>query len=342
MATGNKIKSISKVLLIIAALLLATNIFLPIWQIELYAPQYPEGLELLIYADSLAGDVEIINGLNHYIGMATLHSENFIEFSILKYIFIFLALCVLVVAFVGRKKPVYFLFVGFVLFGILAMVDFYRWNYNYGHHLDPSAAIKVPGMSYQPPLIGYKQLLNFGAYSIPDTGGIMMIAAGLLILLVVLIEAGVINRIFHRRSKVKTLATSIILFMFCACAPPGPKPIVLNKDLCAYCKMTITDANFATQLVTDKGRNYVFDDIVCMIGFADDNAETEVSHFYVADFSKPSDFIDIEQAQLLHSDSLRSPMGGNIAGFAVNDSLEVYQSRFSGNRVEWVNLIHPQ
>jgi len=342
MVKGIRIKTVSKVLLVIAALLLATNVFLPIWQIELYAPQYPEGLELLIYADSLAGDVEIINGLNHYIGMATLHSENFVEFSILKYIFIFLALCVLVVAFIGRKKAVYFLLAGFILFGILAMVDFYRWNYNYGHHLDPNAAIKVPGMSYQPPLIGYKQLLNFGAYSIPDTGGTMLIASGLLILLVVLIESGVIHKIFRRRAKAKTMAALFALLMFGSCAPPGPKPIALNKDLCSYCKMTITDAHFATQLVTDKGRNYVFDDIVCMIGFTDDNAETEVSHFYVADFSRPSDFIDIEHALLMHSDSLRSPMGGNIAGFAVNDSLELYQGRFSGNQVEWVNLIHPQ
>lgn len=342
MVKDNRIKLVSKVLLVVAALLLATNIFLPIWQIELYAPQYPEGLELLIYADSLAGDVEIINGLNHYIGMATLHSENFVEFSILKYIFIFLALCVLVVAFIGRKKPVYFLFVGFILFGILAMVDFYRWNYNYGHHLDPTAAIKVPGMSYQPPLIGYKQLLNFGAYSIPDTGGLLMIASGLLILLVVLIESGVINKIFRRRAKTKALVTFIAIFMLGACGTPGPKPIQLNKDLCAYCKMTITDAQFATQLVTQKGRNYVFDDIVCMIGFIDDNAETEVSHFYVADFSRPSDFIDIEQAKLLQSDSLRSPMGGNVAGFAVSDSLELYQSRVSGNQIEWVNLIYPQ
>ena len=44
------------------------------------------------------------------------------------------------------------------------MVDFYLWEYEYGHNLDPTAPIQVPGMSYQPPLIGYKMLLNFGAY----------------------------------------------------------------------------------------------------------------------------------------------------------------------------------
>jgi len=53
------------------------------------------------------------------------------------------------------------LFTLFVLFGIIAMVDFWRWEYDYGHDLDPNAAIIVPGMAYQPPLIGFKQLLNF-------------------------------------------------------------------------------------------------------------------------------------------------------------------------------------
>ena len=55
--------------------------------------------------------------------------------------------------------------------------DFWKWGYDYGHRLDPHAAIKVPGMSYQPPIIGSKQLLNFHATSWPDVGGWIAIAA---------------------------------------------------------------------------------------------------------------------------------------------------------------------
>jgi len=44
------------------------------------------------------------------------------------------------------------------------------WSYDYGHDLDPNAAIKIPGMTYQPPLIGSKQLLNIKATSLPDIG----------------------------------------------------------------------------------------------------------------------------------------------------------------------------
>ena len=61
------------------------------------------------------------------------------------------------------------------------MVDFWLWEYDYGHNLNPDAAIVVPGMTYQPPLIGFKQLLNFGAYSYPDIGGWIMFGVALVL-----------------------------------------------------------------------------------------------------------------------------------------------------------------
>lgn len=175
------ITSAHRVILALCGLALIAVIFLPIWRIELDAAQYPEGLALQIYSNKLTGDVDIINGLNHYIGMKTLHADDFIEFTVLPYIIGFYALCFLAVALKAKRKGLYSLLAAFLLFGIVAMVDFYIWEYNYGHNLSPDAPIKVPGMAYQPPLIGYKQLLNFGAFSIPDTGGWIFIATGLLL-----------------------------------------------------------------------------------------------------------------------------------------------------------------
>ena len=179
---------VSKVILLIIAMLFIGSLFFPMWQIELEAPQYPEGLELKLHANKIGGDVEIINGLNHYIGMATLHTENFFEFTVLPYIFGGFAVISLLLIIVAKRKAVLAFFISYILFVILAAIDFYRWNYEYGHNLDPNAAIKVPGMAYQPPLIGYKQLLNFGAYSIPDIGGWMLTCAGILLFVVVLKE----------------------------------------------------------------------------------------------------------------------------------------------------------
>lgn len=341
MKLENRLSGISKILLVVAAVFLAANIYLPIWQIELHAPQYPEGLVLKIYADKLGGNVEIINGLNHYIGMQTLHAENFIEFSILRYILGFFAVFMLVIAVIGRKKGAYILFVSFVLFSVLAMADFYRWNYNYGHNLDPNAAIKVPGMAYQPPLIGYKQLLNFGAYSIPDTGGLLFIGSGILLLLVVLIERKAFAKWFKQKPAIASaLFTGILLFSLTSCGTPGPEPIKLNVDTCAYCRMTITDPLFASQLNTKKGRNYKFDDLLCLAAYSKENAQVEYDDFYVADFCSPAVFIKMDQAILLQGDSIRSPMGGNIAAFAVRDSAELYKRKFAAGEMAWTGLLH--
>ena len=174
-------KSLHKAILIISGIALFAVIVLAMWRIELDAAQYPEGLELLIYSYKLEGQVEIINGLNHYIGMKTLHADDFIEFTVLPYLIGIFALAFILVGLLGKRKGLYMLLAAFLLFGVVSMVDFWRWLYDYGHDLDPAAPIKVPGMAYQPPLIGFKQLLNFGAFSIPAIGGWIFIASGVLL-----------------------------------------------------------------------------------------------------------------------------------------------------------------
>jgi copper chaperone NosL len=76
------------------------------------------------------------------------------------------------VALIGRRAPLYGWFAGFFLASAGGLVDFWRWEYDYGHNIDfEHAIIKIPGMNYQPPLMGVKQLLNFTAVSWPDAGG---------------------------------------------------------------------------------------------------------------------------------------------------------------------------
>ncbi len=180
--------TITRVLSLVSGLALIAVIFLPIWEIHLTAPQYPEGLKMYIYSNKLGGEVEIINGLNHYIGMKELHAEDFIEFTVLPYILGALALFAILVAIINKRRVLYAWSATFISFGVLSMVDFYIWLYNYGHNLDPAAPIKVPGMSYQPPLIGFKQLLNFGAYSIPSIGGWIMAVVGALVIVMIFVE----------------------------------------------------------------------------------------------------------------------------------------------------------
>ena len=45
---------------------------MPYWSLVLHAPQYPGGLVVNAYINHLEGDVQEIDGLNHYIGMRPL------------------------------------------------------------------------------------------------------------------------------------------------------------------------------------------------------------------------------------------------------------------------------
>ena len=175
-------------LLLFSAILMPLVVFLPIWRIELDAPQYPEGLKLLIHANDIKGDLDIINGLNHYIGMKTMHKEDFVEFTILPYAIIAFAVVFLIGFLINKRQVLYFIFFSFLTFGVISMADFWKWEYDYGHNLDPKAAIQIPGMSYQPPFLGFKQLLNFGAFSIPDIGGWIFIGVGLMLFAAFMME----------------------------------------------------------------------------------------------------------------------------------------------------------
>ena len=176
----NSLSKLSIILLSISGIGLVISIFVPIWAIYLEAPQYPEGLGMFLHANKITGDYEIINGLNHYIGMKTIHQEDFWEFKVLPYALGFFAVLAFLFAFLKKKWGLYFFTALFLLFGIAFMVDFWLWEYDYGHNLNPNAPIIVPGMSYQPPLLGFKQLLNFGAYSYPDIGGWIMFGVGII------------------------------------------------------------------------------------------------------------------------------------------------------------------
>jgi len=154
--------------------------FFPLWHILLDAPQYPEGLEMKIWLNGLSGNIGQINGLNHYIGMKLISVNDFKEFKILPYVFGVLLLLGVTSAIIKSRKLLRTWFICLCLFGIIGFSDFYKWEYNYGHNLNPHAAIKVEGMNYQPPLFGYKQLLNFTAGSLPDTGGILVGLGGVL------------------------------------------------------------------------------------------------------------------------------------------------------------------
>lgn len=171
----------SRLLVALAALSMALVYLLPLWHIGLIAPQYPEGLGLYIAVDKIVGekkqDLNSINNLNHYIGMKVISPDDIPELKFMPAIVGGLIGMGLLTAALGRRKLLVAYAGVLLLVALAGLADFYKWSYDYGHNLSPTAILKIPGMTYQPPLIGSKQLLNFHATSWPAAGGWVLIAA---------------------------------------------------------------------------------------------------------------------------------------------------------------------
>ena len=185
--------SVTRLAIALSAMLLAAAFVMPVWRIDLVAPQYPEGLGMLIRVNTITGikpaDLNNINGLNHYIGMKAINPEAIPVLDVMPIVLGVLIVLGLGVALYGRRWAAWSWLGLFAAAGAAGMAEFYMWSYDYGHNLASDAIIKVPGMTYQPPLIGSKQLLNFTAASWPAPGG-MALGAAFVIALLALVLSG--------------------------------------------------------------------------------------------------------------------------------------------------------
>jgi hypothetical protein len=172
-------------LLVLALLLLVPSYLAPLYDMTMFAPQYPEGLRLHIYSYKLDGghggqDVREVNVLNHYIGMKDLSTDEFSEFKWMPFVIGVLGLLFLRTAVLGKMSHLVDVLVLYLYFGFFSLWSFAYKMYWYGHNLAPTASVKVD--PFTPPLFGYKKLANFEVYAFPGLGSYALFAVALLLL----------------------------------------------------------------------------------------------------------------------------------------------------------------
>jgi copper chaperone NosL len=330
------ISKLSKLLIALSSLSIVACYFLPLWEIRLWAPQYPEGLAMQIWHNTLSGDVDVINGLNHYIGMRHIKVEMFPEFAFLKYVIGAFMAFGFFVAWKGTLRWLQIYVLCIILAGIIALADFYRWGYDYGHNLDPTAPIQIPDMSYQPPVIGYKVLLNFTALSLPASGGWIFVGVGAIAFGLLIWEMGkqqIGKKLYASFSAILTIS----LLTSCSVEP---EPFNYGKDNCHLCKMMLMDSKFGAEILTKKGKIYKFDDVNCLTNFLDSKEiqEEGIKNIYFADFAKPNTLVGKENAYFLQSEEIKSPMSSGIAVFSSKEDLEKNREIFNGKALNWNEL----
>jgi copper chaperone NosL len=168
-------KSYPRIAMFMAGLLLLTLFVWPMWKITLLAPQYPEGVEMHIYINKIGGStpatLQNVNILNHYIGMKEINPDSIPELRYMPPIVIFFIVFAFIAAFFD-KKWLYWAWTTLLIITLcIGLYDFYLWEYDYGHNLDPKAPMNFDGESFQPPLFGRKEIINFTAISLPHIAG---------------------------------------------------------------------------------------------------------------------------------------------------------------------------
>ena len=292
----------ARLLTLAASLLLGALFVTPLWSVRLVAPQYPEGLGMLIRINTIEGvkehDLRNINSLNHYIGMKAIEPAAIPELKYMPWIAAGLIAAGLAAAALARRRLLVAWIAAIAVAGGAGLYDFWRWSYDYGHNLDmEKAIIVVPGMSYQPPLIGTKQLLNFTATSLPASGAII---AGVAVLL-----AGAALWLSYRRGAAPGVAGLALAAIACGAHTPA---IAFGHATCEECRMVIEDRRFGALAVTAKGRELTFDSFECYREFFAKADPPAVRATWVVDAAHPGALIPLAAARFEY-DGLRPPMG---------------------------------
>lgn len=187
----NPVNRTSRVLLLVAALMLIPTLFLPLWHMEFWSYQYPDGLNLYIYCHKIVGgddgnDLAEINILNHYIGMAPLEGEDFLELKWIPLaIGIFIVLTFRAIIF-GRVGKILDVFMLFAYFGLFSVWSFWYKLHSYGHNLDPRAPVNID--PFMPPVFGFEQVGQFKVWSYPSAASYLLVGFSLLLLAAIVLS----------------------------------------------------------------------------------------------------------------------------------------------------------
>jgi len=190
------LKWLPSVLFLVAAALLIVSIAVPYWGLVLQAPQYPGGLQMRVFVNSMTGDadpkldeVREIDGLNHYIGMKSLYEAAKFERSIaIPAVIVMVGL--LVVAAFWQRRWTWLLTIPALTFPFVFLGDLAFWMNNYGQNLDPYAPLSSSIQPFTPPILGEGVIGQFKTVAYVDTGWYIIVAGAALIAIGLLLKLG--------------------------------------------------------------------------------------------------------------------------------------------------------
>ncbi|QOY36574.1 nitrous oxide reductase accessory protein NosL [Anaerobacillus isosaccharinicus] len=119
----------------------------------------------------------------------------------------------------------------------------------------------------------------------------------------------------------------MVMLLLAACGTKDevfpPEDIQIGVDRCVHCNMLVPDDFNATQLLLNDGRSLKFDDIGCMVEWANDNGMDDVNVRYVRDYVT-EEWIVMENATFVYHKEYRTPMAYGVYSFSSLEDAESF------------------
>jgi len=162
-----------------AAVLVVASWWLPLWTMNLHAPQYPDGLKMTAYGTRVEGDLKEINILNHYVGMQKIHEVPAPEMALFPYAVIALVVAALAAPFLGRRFT-RLAAIGTLAVPVVTLADLQWWLHDFGTNLDPHAPLNFI-KPFTPLVIGGSKVGNFHSSTMFSWGIAAQLVAAVLL-----------------------------------------------------------------------------------------------------------------------------------------------------------------
>jgi copper chaperone NosL len=143
----------------------------------------------------------------------------------------------------------------------------------------------------------------------------------------------------NRNRLTLKLALLGLLSIFAACAASEVKPVeLLPEDVCASCKMAISERQFAAQHVTLDGEARKYDDLGCLLDDLKEKPPQNVAAHFVMDFDTKQ-WVNADDAHFVRSAEIKSPMSGGIIAFKDQARAAEAAARFKGTQSRFGDLL---
>ena len=128
----------------------------------------------------------------------------------------------------------------------------------------------------------------------------------------------------------------LIVLVLIACEPTV-QAINYGQDGCSYCRMTIVEDLYGSELLTKKGKVHKFDSIECLAAFViKGELEAERIHeLYFTDFEDAGNLYPLNEMIFVQAKKLKSPMGLNLSAFRDQETAKNVAELYYGETMTW-------